>query len=335
MKSLLSAGTALAVSSICLHAQTLTITAPGFSATRLFESTPGFTITGLAASPSGDLFYIETDSAFAASSTLYRRSPGDAYAAATPLFDFGAFAFGSFVLWETGTVFFGENSTGAIRAVNPDLSIDALGSVPGNYDAVFSGGGLFISHNPGGFTPQNRVSRFLLEADGLGGLQLSAADLILDTPDDYSGPIDFDAASNLFYGGSGAFARPDLYRFTAAEVAAATGAGPDLTLGAASLFSDNGTNAYLAFDGDGALWHSDFGTLDLIDTSSAASTIIGDSSDSIGHLDFASGILFANVTLSTFDRSAVYSVVPEPASASLLALGMAALTGRRCRRSLR
>ena len=230
MKKTLLTTAAFTAASTALFAQTLSITAPGYSGGKLFDATPGFTITGLAAAPGGDVFYIETDSAFTAPSKLYRRSAGDGYAAATPLFDFGSAVFGSFVRWDGGRVFFGESSTGAVRLMNSDLSIDALGSVSGNYDAAFSGGSLFLSHNAGGFTPQNKVSRFDLLPDGGGGLMLGAADTIVDTPNDYSGPIEFDAAGNLpgnlFYGGSGFFARPDLHRFTVAEVAAAFGPKP-------------------------------------------------------------------------------------------------------------
>lgn len=329
MKSLLLATTALAVASAPLGAQSLTVTAPGYGATKLFDSTPGFTITGMAAAPTGEVFYLESDSAFTAPSKLYRRSAADGYAGVSTIFDFGAPLFGSFVEWENGTVYFGESSTGVIRAVNPNLTIDPLGVLAGNYDAAFFGGSLFLSHNPGGFTAQNRVSRFTLEADGNGGLQLSAADLIVDTPNDYSGPLDFDLAGNLFYGGSGAFARPDLYRFSAAEVAAATGAGPTLSLDAPHLYLANGTNAYLAFDGADALWRANFAALDRIGTTTPGSAPVATSTDAIGHLDYNGTALFANVTKSTFDRSAVYSVVPEPSSATCLALGLTAFVRRR------
>ena len=332
MKKLLLTTAAFTAASTALLAQSLTITAPGYSGGKLFDATAGFTITGMAAAPGGDVFYIETDSAFTATSKLYRRSVGDGYAVATPLFNFGASVFGSFVRWESRKVFFGESSTGAVRVMNPDLSIDALGSVAGNYDAAFSGGSLFLSHNPGGFSPQNKVSRFDLLPDGGGGLMLGVADVIVDTPNDYSGPIAFDAAGNLFYGGSGSFARPDLFRFTASEVAAAVGAGPTQSLDAAHRFLANGSNAYLAFDGANALWHTDFSSLDLIDTTTAASNVIGGSLDSIGQLDVAGPALYAAVTNSNFDHSAVFWVVPEPSTALLLTLGLAALTRSRRRR---
>ena len=332
MKKLLLITAVFTAASTALFAQTLTVTAPGYSGGKLFDASPGFTITGLAAAPGGDVFYIETDSAFAVPSKLYRRTAGDGYTTATPLFNFGSSVFGSFVRWESGKVFFGENSTGALRLMNPDLSIDALGSVPFNYDAAFSGGTLFLSHNPGGFSPQNKVSRFDLLPDGGGGLMLSAADTILDTVNDYSGPIAFDAAGNLFYGGSGSFAQPDLYRFSAAEVAAANGAGPTLGLDPAHRFLVNGTNAYLAFNGAGGLWHTDYGTLNLIDLNTATSTAVGGTPDSIGNLDVAGPALYAAVTNSAFNHSAVFLIVPEPSSLLLLLVGLAALTPRRRRR---
>ncbi len=332
MKKLLLLGATFVAAATALRAQSLTITDPGHATYQLFPATDGFTITGLAAAPGGDVFYIETDSAFISASKLYRRSAGDGYAAATTLFDFGSFVFGSFVLWDSGKVYFGESSTGAIRAVNLDLSIDDLGTVAGNYDAAFAGGSLFLSHNPGGFTPLNKVSRFTHDPDGGGGLMLSAADLILDTPDDYSGPLDFDSAGNLFYGGSGPFAREDLHRYSAAEVAAAFGAGPAQALDAPHLYLANGGNAYLAYDGgDDALWHSDFATLNLVDATTPGSTPIGSSTDSIGHLDFVGDTLYVNVTKSSFDGSAVFAVVPEPSSALLLALGLASFAARRRR----
>ncbi len=333
MKKLLLASAVFIAASSALFAQSLSITDPGYAGFKLFDANPGFTITGMGAAPGGDIFYIETDSSFSASSKLYSRSLGDAYTAATLRFDFGTFVFGSFVVWENGKVFFAESSTGAIRALNADFSIDPLGSVAGNYDVAFSGGALFLSHNPGGSAAQNKVSRFDLVPDGGGGLMLGAADLIIDTPDDYSGPLEFDASGNLFYGGSGSFAHPDLHRFSAAEVAAAVGAGSTQALDAPHLYLANGVNAYLSSDGADALWQTNFGSLNLIGANTPTTAVIGTTTGSIGHLDRVGSELFVAVTNSSFDRSSVYAVVPEPASGLLLLLGFSGLCQRRLRLS--
>lgn len=331
MKKRLLASAAFTAASSALFAQSLSITDPGYAGFKLFDATPGFTITGMGGAPGGEIFYIETDSAFSAPSKLYSRSPGDAYTVATPRFDFGTFVFGSFVVWESGQVFFGESTTGAIRALKADLSIDPLGNVAANYDVAFAGGALFISHNPGGSAAQNKVSRFDLVPDGGGGLMLGAADLTIDTPDDYSGPLEFDAAGNLFYGGSGSFAHPDLHRFGAAEVAAAAGAGPTQALDAAHLHLANGVNAYLASDGTDGLWQTNFGTLNLIGATTPTTAVIATTTGSIGHLDRVGSELFVAVTNSGFNRSSVYAVVPEPAAGLLLLLGLSAFARRRFR----
>lgn len=328
MKYLLLIGAALTLAAApMLRAQSLTITAPGYSDAKLFDASPGFTISGLSASPSGDIFYIETDSSFTtpANARLLKRSASDGYAAPSTLFDFGAPKFGSFVVFNDGKVYFGENSTGLIRSINPDgTGLDLLGTVAGNYDLTFSGSALYISHNPGGFTAQNKVTKFLLTGS-IGDLSLDAGDLIIDTPVDYSGPVEFGPGGSLFYGASGA-AMADLYRFTGAE---SDGSGPTLQLDAPHLYLANGTNAYLAFDGANSLWHSNYSTLNLINGFSSSSQAIASTLGSINHLDFAGGSLFVNVTKSSFDASSVYKVVPEPTSSLLLLGALSVFTRRR------
>jgi hypothetical protein len=318
---------ALLACPFALHAQSLNITAPGYSGVKLFEATAGHTITGLGAAPGGDIFYIESDSAFTSNARLYRRSPGDGYATSTTLFDFGAPIFGSFVVFNGGKIFFGESSTGQIRSINPDgTGIDLLGTVAGNYDLAFAGSSLYLSHNPGGFSPLNKVTKFTLVGSP-GDYSLDAGTLIIDTPMDYSGPVELASGGALFYGGSGPFGQPHLYRYAAAEI---DGTGPVLSLDGPHLHLANGTNAYLAFDGSDALWHTNFGTLNLIGVTTPTSTAIGSTTDSIGQLDFTGGTLYVNVTKASFDGSAVYAVVPEP-SCALLALAGLILSSRRRR----
>jgi hypothetical protein len=334
MKSLLRLASASAVAVIAissLQAQTLNVTNPNFAESKLFDSTAGFTITGFGVGPGGDIFYIESDAGFTLNARLLKRSALDGYASATPLFDFGSAVFGSFVAFNNGRVFFGESSTGAIRSINPDgTGLDLLGSVAGNYDVAFAGGNLYLSHNPGGFTALGKVSKFQLVPDGGSGLMLSAADLIIDTPTDYSGPIEF-GLNSFYYGGSGSFGMPNLFRFTGGEILAADDGGPTLTLDNPHLFIANGTNAGLVFDGADGLWHSNYGALDVIDIDTATSTPVATTPDSIGQLDFANGRVYANVTKSTFDRSAVFTVVPEPSFSLLTFVGIAALGIRRKR----
>ena len=334
MKKLILIGAAIVALHASLDAQTLNITAPGFSGTKLFDSTAGFTITGLAADAGGDVYYLETDSAFAANTRLYKRTAASGYAApAAPLYDLGSPVFGSFVTVGGGKVFFGESSANTIYAINPDGSAaDVLGTVPNNFDASFYGASLFISHNiETNFLnpPKNRVSKFDLLVSG-SNLALGPADMIVDAVNDYSGPVEIDAGGALFYGASGANGIVGLYRFGADEVAGAFGPAT-LGLDAAHRLVAGSSNAYLAAGDGSTLWQDDYTTLSGIDTTTGASTPIGATPNSLGQLDFANGELFASVTKFSTNRSSVYAVVPEPAAASLLAagIGIGALRRRR------
>ena len=111
---------AFAAATSALFAQTLNVTAPGYSGVKLFNSTPGFTITGMGADSSGSVYYLETDGSFAANTKLYKRTAAGGYATATPLFDYGSVLFGSFVTVQAGKVYFGESSTNTIRSINSD-----------------------------------------------------------------------------------------------------------------------------------------------------------------------------------------------------------------------
>lgn len=323
MKKTILVAALLCAASTALFAQTLNVTAPGYSGTKLFDSTAGFTITGMAADASGDIYYIETDGTGSAGTVLYKRTAVSGYAGALPLFSFGSFVFGSFVTIEAGKVYFGESSTGSIRSVNLDGSSPVLiGSVVGNFDMAFSAAGAFVSANPDTTfaNPQNRVVRL--------DLGTGATDLILDATPDYSGPVEFDGSGAMIYGvANGAIG--GIYRYSAGQVAGAIGAGSFALSPPTNRIAASGANQYLAHAGGDALWQVDFDTLRLFDTASGTAATIASSPHTMGHLDAEGGLLFANVTNFGTRRSAVFAVVPEPSSVLLLALGSLAFIRRR------
>ena len=165
MKKLIIISAAHTTLPISLHAQTLNVTAPGFSGTKLFDSNAGFTITGIAADTNGDIYYLETDGSFHRGHPTLQAHGGQRFhaAPAAPLFDLGGAVFGSFVTLGGGKVFFGESSTNKIYAINPDGSgSNTLGTVVDrNFDAAYAAGNLFVSNNvETNFQnpPKNRVS---------------------------------------------------------------------------------------------------------------------------------------------------------------------------------
>jgi len=307
--------------------QELTIQGGGYVGEKLFEVASGRVISGWGVGPGGEVYYLETDSAMVAPTRLMRRGAGDGYVGATAIYSYGAAVYGSFVKWNEGSVYFGENSGGTIREVRVDGSVDLLGVVAGNYDGAFWGGELYLSHNPGGFSPENRVSRYGFLADGSGGRMLGVGDVIVDTEGDYSGPLVFDGEGSLYYGGSGSYGRQGLYRFGAGAVMGAWGAGV-LGLGAGNLYLADGGNAYLTRGESGGVWQSDFGTLNVINEN--GKTGVGTSGDyGIGQLAVEGGALYVAVTNGSYDQSAVYRVVPEASTGVLCLLGLGGILARR------
>jgi hypothetical protein len=322
MKKTTAVAALLCAASTALFAQTLNVTAPGYSGTKLFDSTAGFTITGMGAAPSGDIYYIETDGAFTAGTTLYKRTAASGYATATPLYSYGAFVFGSFVVVEGGKVYFGENSTNTIRSINLDGSSPSLiATVVGNYDMAFSGAGAFVSSNPDVTfaNPQSNVAKL--------DLGTGATDLILNATPDYSGPIEFDSAGALLYGAAKS-AIGGIYGYSAAEVAAATGSGAIVLTSPTNRVVNNGANQYLAYENGTELWQDDFATLRLYDLATGSGSAIATTPQFIGQLDAKGGVLYANVTNFSTNQSSVFAVVPEPSSILLLAFGSLVLLRR-------
>ena len=296
-----------------LFAQTLNVTAPGYSAIKLFDSTPGFTITGMGADSAGNVYYLETDFAgFAANTKLYKRTAADGYAAATPLFPYGAFVFGSFVTVQSGKVYFGESSANTIRSVNLDgTSPTLIGTVPGNYDLAFSGGSAFVSASA--VSSQNKVLALNL---GTGVTQA-----VLDATPDFSGPIEFDASANLIYGVAKSTIG-GIYRYSDVSIL-------NVLTPTTGRIITNVQNQYLAYAGGSSLWQDDFNTLRNYDLGTAGATTIATTPQVLGQLDYQGATLYANVTNFGTNQSSVFGVVPEPSSAVLLAFGVLVLARRR------
>jgi hypothetical protein len=296
-------------------AQTLTISAPDYAAGKLFDSSPGRTITGMGASAAGDVFYLETDAAFppVLATTVLKRTPADNYANAVPLFSFGAPAFGAFVVFHDGTIYFAESSAGTVHAMAPDGSGHRLiGTIPGVYDLSFSGADAYVSANAEtdfSKPPRNEISRF--------DLATGALDTVLDTGGDYSGPLEFDDGGNLLYGATAVGAIRDLHSFTAAELVSAFGPGALSLSPPSHRIIANGKNVYLAFADGVSLWKDDFGTLTLHDLASRDSRTIATTNDTLGQIEAASGTLFVTTTSFAAGRSAVFAVsaIPEPRTA--------------------
>lgn len=316
-------------------AQNLAVTASGYSGSRLFDSTAGFTITGHAASPTGKIFYLETDSAQKVSTKLYRRSPSDNYATATLLHDLGAPVFGSFVRMLGKNVYFSESSGGGIfRIARNGTRFDKLGTVNGNYDLASNGNSLFLSADQS-FT-NNEVLKLELSKGAPGDRRISGMRSVLNTEGDFSGPITFDGTGSLFYGAAQA-AKNGIYRYGAEQVAAG-----GLTLDEPHRLVENVGNTSLVYGGDGDLWQDSFsGPLNVIDRRDGTILDVATSAESLGQLDFANDTLFVNVTDFSTSRSALFAVisnpaatapVPEPSSLATFG-GMLALLGFRSPRS--
>ena len=315
-----------------LFAQTLNVTAPGYSAVRLFDSTPGFTISGMGADSVGTIFYLESDSAFPGATTkLYKRTAASGYAPTPAIFDFGSAVFGSFVTVQSGKVYFGESSANTIRSVNLDGTSPALiGTVIGNFDLAFSGGNAFVSANADG-PPYTNPRNKILKLD----LVTGATQAVLDATPDFSAPLDFDASGNLIYGVAKSTIG-GIYRYSAASVASAIATSTPLVLTPpTNRVLANGGNQYLAYASDSSLWQDDSnaqGTLRKYDLGTSAVVNVGttaSASEYLGQLDYQGSTLYVNVTNFGTNRSAVFGVVPEPSSAVFLAVGLLVFARRR------
>ena len=344
MKLLLRLGALVcALASSALHAQlpTLAIDDPRYVGARLFDSSPGYTIGAMASDGGGNVYYIESDGVnFTGNGTLFRRSSSDGYSTATPLFDFGPGGYGSFMFYAGGKVYFGDGFT--IRTIDGTGAVDVLGTVVNNYDAVLVGTSLYVSNNPDTTfaNPQSRVTKFDLVAQsgGDGGLMLGAGDIIINTVSDYSGPIEY-SGTDFYYGASGYNGIHGLYRFSTAEIESAFGP-TELTLDDNHKFGLTTTDyvGSLSFGSGRDLWKNDAVSPNLLrfdrDTGAVDLMIASaQGSATLGPLDFASGVLYVDVSDFTLGRvrSSIFTVVPEPSTALTLLAGTFIFLRRRRR----
>lgn len=310
----------------CMLAFTLTATSlaqsltasPGKTVQQLFQTAPGYTVGGLDFDASKNAYYLlqsETDS-----TKLVRRNAADNYATPTTLFDMGATLYGSFVRISGQTVYFGESSAWSIRTFDVVTSTTSfLATVVGNYDLAVGGGFGWVSANAGAaaFSPQNEVRRL--------NLATGATTTIL-TSSDFSGPVAMDEAGALFYGANQYGAGGDIFKYSAAEIAAG-----GLTLDAGHKFRENVNNASLAYSELGPyLFTTDYSGI-FRENAGAVTGVEtwATSPHAIGFLSDVDEFVFAGVTNYSTNRSAVYSVVPEPAAAGLLAMAFGLLSFRR------
>lgn len=326
MKKNIIAGFVLASSAAAMPAGAQSLTS-GLPTTELFRTGPGESITGVEVDGTSLYYLLQRN---AASTQLVRRSALDGYVTPTVVFDYGTGAFGSFVKKFGGKLYFAESTANTLRTFDLGTSATTtLATIGSAYDIDFSGGFGWVSANPG--FAGNKILKLDLS---------TGATTTVMTSLDYSGPVAF-GGTTMYYGGTGfevspGVSYPGIYRFNAGEVN-----GGGLTPDSGHLWDANSGNAYFeVMEGlPGYLARTNFYEITLQDLiTPGTATTIASSVDSIGNLASDSAGLIAAVTdfnsfsTGTDDQSAVFRVVPEPGTATMLGLAVALLGFRRNRK---
>ncbi len=248
-KILLALGLGLAALH-CALAQTLTL-ANGYSATPLFTvNGNGSYVLGLSAlnaDPSGNIYYIETNSFNGSVQTVIREFSAATQSPSTVTGD-GTVNYGAFVVPVGQTVYYGAND--AIKAYDMQTkSVTPVASVANNYSLAATASGVYLSANP-----NYNSSTFTGDAQ-IFKLSGGVATAVLDTGGDASGPIAFDAAGNLLYGSTSFGSLPankiGIYRIPAAELASAVATQTQLSLQNYTPFITDASNSFFALkDGE-------------------------------------------------------------------------------------
>jgi hypothetical protein len=318
MKKLIITGCML-VSTLVVSSSAQSLTAaPGKSSSLLFQTPTGYTLGGLDFDSSNNAYYLLQSASD--TTKLVRRNAADGYSAATTLFDFGSTVYGSFVRLNGQKIYFGESSAWSIRTFDLTTSTPALlATVVGNYDLAVGGGFGWLSANAGAatFSAQNQILKLDL---------VTGATTTVLTSSDYSGPVALDNDGALFYGANEFGAGGDVFKYTASELAVG-----GLTLDGAHKFRDNVNNASFAYtESSPALFTTDYASIFRESVGPVAEVQTwATSTNFIGYLADANSVIYAGVTDYGTNRSAVYSVVPEPSSIGLLALAAGLLGVRR------
>ena len=321
-------GVTLATSVAPIAAQTLTVTNPDYSAEVLFESSPDYTITGVAVDRRDRIYYVENDALFNGSlpTRIWSRIiNGGSAGSRTLVHDFGQNVFGSFLLSSGDRLIFAESSANTLYSIDPNSgSVDPLGSALNIYDGAIFDGALYVSQYLNG---ESNVTKFNLVPDDMSGEALSAGDRILAVGSGFSGPLEFGGGGELLYGASSG----GVYRYSAAEVAGAAGESELIADGEHRIIG-NSANAYFGPAGGRRIWHTDFSSLNVLDANIPSIIEVATSAEVIGQMDGAEHAVYVAVTDFGAKRSRVFAVVPEPATAAFLASCGAALLSMRQRR---
>ncbi len=318
MKITIVAGFVLAFTIAPTFAQSL---ASGLPTTELFRTSPGESITGVEVDGTSLYYLLQRNTA---STQLVRRSALDGYTSPTVLFDYGSGAYGSFVKEFGGKLYFAESSAGSLRTYDLGTNaVSTLATVGGAYDIDFSGGFGWVSANPG------YAGNQIFKLDLSSGVTTSVL-----TSTDYSGPLAFGGTS-LYYGSTSYAATTGTYRYTLGEIN-----GGGLSLDAGHLWEPNGGSAYFEIleAQPNVLARTNFSQITVQDfITPGAGVTIATSPNVIGNMASDSAGLIVAVTdyklaPSTDDQSAVFRVVPEPGTASLLGLAVGLIGFRRNRK---
>ncbi len=294
---------------------------PVCGATTVFTNTAGFLMEGVDFDAAGNLYYLERDGAAGTVPTrLIKRTASSGFADRSEIFEYVGSPFGAFVTVQNGRVYFGESSSGSIRSVMLNGSDPTLhAAVPNIYDLVFSpAGDAFISANSESFSGKNQ----------LGALNLLTGDVrIIVSTNDFSGPIEFDADGNLYYGGSG-FGESEVFQFTPSQIAAAATGSP-IILSSVTPFASTPGNSHFEFVSAKGIFRHASGGLTLLDPVIGLQTPVpgapGPGLGFFGPIAHDGTSLFG-VSTDFANNISTFSQIPEPSAAFLSLLGFLIMT---------